>query len=453
MSSPRLLLLALILTALSCSGSTTPASPPRNLLIVTMDSVRADRFETPELYSELPLALAHFQAEALSFRGISSSPATLPAVASLFTGRHSRQLGYPAPDRQLPTDVATLAELFATRGYDTAAFVSSRALATGSGIERGFATFEAPDGARTEDYEVTQAAREWLSTEGCSERPWFVWVHLNAGHGPYEAMETAFNPLNFFYKAVIPSPRKLDRKLKKSNSNSGAEGLPNYQRVAGPASSGRYRTFYDARVRVGDWFANELRHSLKRSEQYDQTVFAVIGTHGEALGQHGIEFDHGHNLFDEVLRVPFLVRVPGVEASASNRLASHVDFAPTIAKLFDLELASPAGSNLLTGSVDSAPLIISELFRPVGSGAAISVRSAKWSLIQNGNSAPVAFDLGLDANQGHPLPTTDLPAVSNHLEALESLNRGSASQSLELSLKPNDRSFLRELGYVLNRFE
>jgi len=450
MSFRQLLLLALSSTVLSCSGSTTPSGPPRNLLIVTMDSVRADRFETPEKYSELPLALAHFQAEALSFRGISSAPATLPAVASLFTGRHSRQLGYPAPDRQLPIDVATLAELFEARDYDTAAFVSSHALATGSGIERGFATFEAPDGPRTEDYEVTQAAREWLSTEGREERPWFVWVHLNAGHGPYDALETAFNPLNFFYKAMIPSPRKLDRKLEKSKSNSGAEGLPNYQRVAGPAISGRYRTFYDARVRVGDWFANELRHSLKRSEQYDQTVFAVIGTHGEALGEHGIEFDHGHNLFDEVLRVPFLVRVPGVSVLTSDRLASHVDFLPTMATLFGLEHVS-SGVDLLTSS--HANLAFSELFRPVGSGPAVSVRSAKWSVIQTDGSAPVAFDLLQDPAQQEPLPAASTAAADALVEVLGALNTELPAQAARTELRSDDRARLRALGYVLNRFE
>ncbi len=443
---------ALCLLPLACSDSSATSAPPRNLLVVTMDSVRADRFEAPELFNELPLALAHLQAEAQQFRGISSSPATLPAVASLFTGRHSRELGYPAPDRRLPEEIATLAELFSAKGYDTAAFVSSRALDTKNGIERGFATFSGPDGARTEDYEVTQAAREWLSTESRADKPWFLWVHLNAGHGPYSALETAFNPLNFFYKAMVPAGRSLERKLEKSDSNSGAGALPSYQRIAGPPLFGRYRSFYDARVRVGDWFANELRHSLKYTEQYDRTVFAVIGTHGEALGEHGIEFDHGHNLFDEVLRVPFILRVPGRAAAQSDRLASHVDFAPTLGALFGLELSSPSGTDLFSSGDDVDAPVISELYSPIGAESVVSIRSNDWSLIRTAGLPSSVFDLPNDVTQSNPLSGPEVPATTNLQGQLDQLDSLIIPELRRMELNSTTRGELRALGYILNRF-
>ncbi|MFT5286551.1 MAG: arylsulfatase A-like enzyme [Planctomycetota bacterium] len=442
------------------------SGPPRNLLLITMDSVRADQFASPELFSELPFALAHYTKEAQVFTGVSSVPATQPAIASLFTGRHPSALGSPSPDRKLPGDIPMLAEAFADKGYDTAAFVAPYSLTTGTGIERGFQLFEGPSNTRLEDYEVTQAARQWLSQSDRADRPWFLWVHLNAGHGPYRALETAFNPLNFFNKSMVPYPRKLDRKLQRARAGdelvldessyaASPRTLPEYQRVGQPNVYSRYYAMYNARVRVGDWFANELRHALKHNKQYDDTAVAIIGTHGEALGEHGVEFDHGYNLFDEVLRVPFMIRVPGRNSEEALGQASHVDFAPTMSALFALSPFVSSGHDLFSRSSSDASghLAVSELYRPIGELSVTSVRSSTWSVLASSGGETVAFDLTKDAAQTNPLQVANQTTVAEHARVLERHKQDSQVPIERAPLKPWVLKHLQAIGYVSSRFE
>ncbi len=436
----------LLAVAASC-GRGEAEGPPVNLLLVTLDSVRPERFEAPERFNELPLALAHFREEATRFTGcIAAAPATLPAAASILTGRYPVELGRPAPGRVLPGDVPTLAEVLLEAGFDTAAFVAPCSLGADSGIARGFSHYDAPDGARREDYEVADAAREWLR-ERPRGTPWFAWVHLNAGHGPYRALETPFNPLHFFYKYNVLPAQGGAREIPFAKGNAGRGGVPSYQRMSSPAYFAAYRSYYDARVRVGDWFANELRHVLRFTGQYDTTAIVVVGTHGESLGEHGVEFDHGEDLFREVLEVPLLVRIPGREASEIGDTVSQVDLFPTLLGALRVgDIPPSSGRDLFDGGSDVA---LSELYPPIGPDFVFAATSGSEKVIRS-RDATSRFDLEADPREerGHPVGEED--ELARHLREHSPLLTPS---TVTTPISQGDRARLRELGYVVARFE
>lgn len=434
----------LLLVAAGCARA---EGRPVNLLLVTMDAVRADRFDAPERFSELPLALAAFSAEATRFTGlVASAPETLPAVASILTGRHPRELGHPAPDRLLPSEIATLAEILSHAGFDTAAFVAPASLRPETGIARGFSTYVSPGGLRDEDYEVTDRARDWLLEPARRERRWFLWVHLNAAHGPYRALESAFAPLKVFYRSSVPPERGRERRIPFATGNSGTGGVPDYQTVRAPALFGAYRSYYDARVKVGDWFANELRHVLKITGQYADTVIVVSGTHGEALGEHGVEFDHAEDLFREGLEAPLLVRVPGRAPSVVAGTVSHVDVFPTLLAALGLPAREASGRDLFAGGSGFA---LSEIYPPIGPAVAIALTAGSRKLIRS-DVGVLEFDLHGDPAEQHgfaPRPEDDLA------RRLAALAEKPVAEVERLELDSRERTRLHGLGYVLSRFD
>lgn len=442
--------IALALGILTAACAREESGTPTNLLLVTLDSVRPERFEHPERYSALPLSLAHFREESVRFtRCISTAPGTLPAAASILTGRYPRELGFPAPDRRLPEDVPTLAELLGRAGFDTAGFVAPFSLRPRSGIGRGFAKYEAPGAYRVEDYDVTDRARSWLREPERLATPWFLWVHMNAAHGPYAALETPFLPLNFFYKAQVPVPREEDRRLDDARSSSGRGGVPAYQRLNVPPTLANYRPLYDARVRVGDWFANELRHVLKLTGQYRDTVIVVVGTHGEALGENGIEFDHGENLYPEVLSVPLWLRVPGRSAADVSRIVSHVDLVPTLLEVLGQPPAPVSGRDMLApGEADDARVVFSELLPPLGAGAWTSASRGDLTLVRTETAALELFrgpDRVPDSAR-----VTEMDALRR---ALEDYERRPLADVPRVEMAERDTGRLEALGYVVSRFE
>lgn len=438
--------LALLLLA-ACGGSGGAA--PANLVLVTLDCARADRFEHPELTSELPLALASFAAESARFTGlVACAPETLPAAAAIHTGRHPRELGRPGPDAPLPADVPTLAEVLAAAGFDTAAFVGPCTLAPGTGIARGFARYSAPAGARDEDSEVFERAREWLLEPARAERRFFLWVHLSGAHGPYRLLEESpFNPLNFFYKWSVAPDAGADARIPFANGNSGVGGVPEYQRVTAPALRSAYTRYHDARWRVGDWFANGLRHVLKATGRYDRTVFAVCGTHGESLGEHGVEVDHGEDLHREALETPLMIGVPGRPPETVARTVSQVDLLPTLLAALRVPAPESSGRDLLAAGAGDGPAF-SELWPPLGPSEQTSATHGARRIVRTPEGA-VAYDLARDPGElrGAP-PAADDPL----LRALEAFEARPVRATPRSRPERDELGRLFDLGYVLARF-
>ncbi|HEX4935945.1 MAG TPA: sulfatase, partial [Gemmatimonadaceae bacterium] len=267
----------------SPAGSRAQSSSTRpNILLITLDTFRADRIGAYGYKLASTPNLDRLARQGVLFTDATTqSPLTAPAHTALLTGMYPTRLGVKTnASAALPESALTLAESLQAAGYRTGAFVGSFILDRQYGFGQGFQQFDAFfDAYRPEHKEqvqrvagdVIQPAIAWLKGIPTGS-PFFAWVHFYDAHLPYEA----------------PPPY-------------GAKF------AARP---------YDGEVTYVDAAVGSLLAALASSGALDRTLVVAVGDHGEALGEHG-EDDHGIFLYEGVLRIPWIVRLPGRERAGS----------------------------------------------------------------------------------------------------------------------------------------
>ena len=284
-----------------CSRGGGGAAPSPNLLLVTLDTVRADRLGSYGYGAAETPWLDRLARDGVRFAQASATvPLTLPSHSSILSGLLPPHHGLRNNGLgTFPDGPATLATLLGGEGYRTGAFIGAFVLDHRFGLARGFEVYDDeiprdPGGgtvleAERPGREVVDRALAWLGADTSASRPFFLWVHLYDAHAPY----------------TPPSPFR--------------------ERHAGEP--------YDGEIAAVDEQVGRLLQELERRGLAGRTVVAVAGDHGEGLGEHG-EPTHGLLLYESTLRVPLLLRAPGVEAGRVVRTpVSLADVAPTLAGL------------------------------------------------------------------------------------------------------------------------
>ena len=315
LSSPWLVVVALAATACGEDEVTHGSGQrqPPAVLLITLDTTRADRLGAYGSSSGATPVLDALAARSVVFeRAYAVAPMTLPAHASLFTGRLPTRTGVRwNGEQRLPdaaADLPTLAERLRGAGYATGAFVSASVLDRAFGLDRGFERYDdevgeavaGPGGA----WKAERPARETLSralawlAEQTSGRPVFLWVHLFEPHDPY----------------LPPAP--FD------------------SRFADDPYSGEIAATDEALARL-------LEHP--RFRRGAEAIVSVIGDHGESLGEHG-EATHGILLHEATLHVPWILAAPRIAPRRLGGLVSQVDVAPTLLALAGAAPLAEAGA-------------------------------------------------------------------------------------------------------------
>jgi len=351
-------------------GAAQPPHAPQHVLLVTIDSLRADHIGAFGDGEAQTPALDALAVDGVRFdRAYSTAPLTLPSHASLLTGRYPPHHGARTEAAHLDATVRTIADAFRRAGFATAAFVSTSELDRRYGLDKGFDTYEtaAPD-------QVDARARAWLEPRNDqrnqSRQRFFVWVHLYAPHAPYG------NP--------------ADR-----------------ARVARPAVDR-----YDDDVTTADAQTGRLVAAL--GARRPDTLIVVTSDHGEAFGEHG-EITHGLFVYDTTLRVPLIFNGPSVERGrVVSDPVSLVDVAPTIAALAGLGKFDGDGDMIVPSKGVPRPLY-AETFAPLadfGWSPLRAIRSGDWKYI----AAPQAelYDLKNDPGETRNL-VDDQPARAAEL--------------------------------------
>ncbi len=270
--------------------------PPAGLILITIDTLRADHVSC--LNSASPVktpALDSLAKEGTLFtRAFTSTPLTLPAHATLMTGLWPMTHGVrDFTGNRLASDQVTLAETLAKAGFATAGFVSAAVLDHRSGISQGMATYEDSFGgflgrdarvAERPGRETLELANQWLGSQ--KQGRFFLWVHLYEPHDPYTPPE------------------------------------PFLSRHAGQPYAGE--------VAYVDSLVGSFLDRLRAGGLYDRVVIAVVSDHGEGLGEHG-ESRHGFFLYQSTVHVPWIIKLPGT-VGAGKKIESNVslvDFFPT----------------------------------------------------------------------------------------------------------------------------
>jgi len=357
------------LSAASCGGP--PAGP--DILLVTIDTLRADhvgaygyeRARTPEI-------------DALAARGvrfetaIAPMPRTTPALASMMSGRSPAEHGSREVGQALSPDVPLLAEILATRGYETLAVSASQVAGPKQGLARGFESF-----LRAE--ELTNRSAKVVSDEGIAlagrarkERPLLLWAHYFDPHFPYTP--TA--------QWVPPDRGERCRELQAFSRRGAAYKalvLSNWEGRSDAALEDCIE-LYDGEIASTDFHIRRLVAGFAKARRgRGDAVIVVTSDHGENLGEDGLYFQHGPSLHDAGLLVPLIVVAPGVAPRVERRMARLEDLPPTLLALVGVpRRAWPAfdGADLFADQPSSPDARRDAAF--VESGAALVAQAPRY---------------------------------------------------------------------------
>lgn len=451
--------LALGLGAVAC-GRGEPARAP-NVVLLVLDTVRADHLgcyghagaATPFLDALAAGADRYSAAE-------SPAPWTLPSHASMFTGRFAFEHGadsgkssdgriYDA--RPLGPGLPTLAEALRECGYSTAAFAANTAyLAETFGLHRGFDTYQVERGLATQ---VNGRFFTWLEARTDAERPFFAFVNYMDAHRPYNT-----RPLEGERGAKLPpaDPTPSGDLLDALYASVMGRGEP-----PDPELVARIAVQYDHGIAWLDQAVESVANQLRARGLWDETLLIVTSDHGEFLGEHAL-VEHSKDIYQEVLRVPLIVRAPG---QASGRVVKE---RTSLAALPQLVLAQVTGAEAArqrerfpAHGPDSA--VLAEIHFTRGKDLAqpwgerfqrerFALFAERWKLILSTDGQDELFDLEADPSESrnlaaeHPKLFETLAARLRAAVEAGAASPGSSVEAPELSDAQLEE--LRRLGYL-----
>jgi arylsulfatase A-like enzyme/Tfp pilus assembly protein PilF len=427
--STRLVALAALAT-IGCSLGAKRDVPERarHLVLVTIDTLRADRLGC---YGRSDVATPNMDRlaaqGAMASQAMAHAPLTRPSHTSLLTGLLPSEHGIrDNVSPGLGTGVPTLAGFLREQGFHTSAFVSSIVLSRQSGLDRGFDLYSDRFQADADDArflntiqkrgdETLGEAVGWLEKAPRDQRL-FLWLHLYDPHDPYEPPE------------------------------------PYASRYAGRP--------YDGEVAWSDELIGRLDAALGRLGLAPHTLFVVTSDHGEGLGEHA-EGGHGFFVYQSTLRVPLLLRGPGiVPGSRLSVTARTVDLFPTVLDLLGVPVPAgtrQAGRSLagpLRGgkALPEAPTYAESLIPLLHFGWSDlrTLREGRFKYIEA--PRPELYDLDADPGETHNLEATQTATAEAMRTALASYvqaERAAVDKEPEAATVPPDLlEKLGALGYL-----
>lgn len=313
---------------LSGCSKQRPRRKGPNIVVLTVDTLRADHMGLYGYHRDTTPAIDAFAREAVVFdNAVVSRGTTRPSYASMLTALYPFHNGVHTNWEVLHETLPRLPEVLKSAGYHTAAFMSNFVLTKElSGCAQGFDIYD----DRVEEREINRpnyertapntvkAILEWLASD--PPQPFFLFTNFIDPHGPYRPPEK----LRRLYQS------KQKRMLEKRQ-------IPPYQLLEGSLNYFDYVDGYDGEIRYVDQSLELLIEQLKRKGLWDEVLVIFTSDHGESFGEHDIFFEHQYHVWEETTRVPLAIRLPrmgaGQEAVTPRRVrsvCSPMDLMPTI---------------------------------------------------------------------------------------------------------------------------
>ncbi|MFQ6104663.1 MAG: tetratricopeptide repeat protein [Candidatus Glassbacteria bacterium] len=432
-----LLITLVAIVSLIIIWTVTRKKPDRNLVLITVDTIRADRLHCYG-YDEISTPNMDFLAAngVLFENAISPAPLTLPSHTTLLTGLYPQTHGVRDNTTYKLSDKAvTLAEILHDNGYNTAAVVGAFVLHSSYGLDQGFEyyndelpnppmTFTSPFSSqkapriRMKEISerpasiVTKRALSWLRQS--SDERFFLWIHYYDPHFPYN-----------------PPP---------------------------PYSSKYLERPYDGEIAFVDNNIGAILTQLRNDGLLDRTLVVLAGDHGEGLGEHEEE-THSIFLYEPTIRVPLIMSYPDRIPSGTrvNSVVSLVDVVPTILEL--LAVPAPTDLNgmslldLLEKSDAGSRFVYSESMYPYlnyGWSKLKSIRGQQWKYIKA--PSPELYNVTEDPFELNNLIHSETDVAARLEASLDSILSETSSKDTSLaedvSLSAMDRERLLALGYI-----
>ena len=444
-----------VLIVATIAPSAGPDRSRLNIIVITVDALRADHLGVYGYSRPTSPSIDAFAKEAVVVSdGISQAPYTKASIASLLTGLYPTahktyttnvtlgqlmttgvgKSSVPSTD-VLGPELQTLPEALHDAGFETFALTSNPYLISDFGFAQGFEHFRF-----LSEHRDTASARFVLAEaikalDGRSKRPFFLWVHLMEPHSPYTPPE----PYRSMFPPLAP-PRPIDPSV-----------IPARMQIGDSRDLNLYQARYDGEVRTADAAIGGFFEELRRRRLWNRTLIVVTADHGESFMEHGV-LEHNTWLYDELVHVPLLIRIPGVTPRRVRMQLQLVDLYPTLARVARAKV--PDGLHgrdrllELQGRAAADSYAYSELV-----GVRFSIRTLEWKYISSLQGGRQLFDLRVDPREQNNLARQQPKRVEQLERELRrvvamAVKSGEGVSGQSTLVAPEVLRQLRSLGYI-----
>lgn len=426
------------------AAPTAPSNPQPDIVVLILDAARADHFGCYGYARDTTPNIDRLARSSLRFERVYAlAPYTLTSVPTMLTGLSFLQHGVLVRGDRLSGAARTLAEMLHGVGYQTAAFTPSPYDSSVTGCDQGYESYHevwrgvSPPVA-IDPHRLTKLVIQWLHRSRDPDRPLHLLVHYVPPHTPYDppARFDLFTDPRYRgeLNGTVDSLRAIDNGLVQPSA----------------ADLDHIRALYDGNLRRGDDAVARLLSVLRRSPRWRDTVVLVTADHGDAFFEHG-RMGHNSTLYDEMLHVPFILRLPpgmGPVEADEAQLATLADLTPTLCRLAGAPVPRDlAGRDLLT----AAPRPADRFFvtRTAGQRPDLGLRSTRFAVITGPGGRRELYDLAQDPGEQDNLAGLR-PGLFAGLDRLieERVRTATPIAAEKTTVQRRERELLEALGYV-----
>jgi len=428
---------------------------PRNVIVYLVDTLRADKLRpfNPRSRVQTP-GLGRFVQQAALFAGAHTQENwTKPSVATLLSSLMPWQHHATTTEAVVPESVKMMPELLREQGFFTGCFIANGYASDRFGFRQGWNTWRnyIREGRPTRSQYVAADVLQWLDSRP-QDQPFFLYVHVIDPHVPYTPPDHFLNmydaqpyagPVNFHGDSELLEKIKSGRIRLNARDKTRLEAL------------------YDGEISYHDVHFNSIMDGLATRGLADDTMIVITADHGEEFWEHGT-VGHGHSVYEELLNIPMIVKLPGVTTSTMrvDERVGLVDVMPTIFDALDVPIPEQAAGHsflpLVRGGTAAAPRATVSGFMDGWRAVAIG----RWKLIQRTAERMFVYDLTADPHEQNDLAAAS-PITLRWLRGLLGLTLGESDndasrprarraqiEAQTTTIDAETEAQLRALGYV-----
>jgi len=453
-----LILIMVISAALSFFYWPKPYSEPdKNIILIVLDTVRADKLGCYGNFSGLTPNIDKFTAEAVRFENaFSHAPWTLASVASMFTSQYPCQHsagGQLGSFTVLPDNAVTVAEIFKKAGADTGAIINVLFISEKFGMTQGFDSVDTvlsrANVRMRKASQTTQAALKWLDRP--RKKPFFLLVHYFDAHLTYDPPQP--------FRRQFSAPQDADTSDFIFGTTADMIRYRQGRLKLGAETIGRLEKLYNAEVAYLDSEVGNLLDGISKRGLDENTIIIIVADHGEEFFDHK-GFEHGHTLYNELLHVPLIIKIPGTNKNRTQKVVKStvrlIDIAPTLCELTGTatgrEFMGKSLLPLIRGQKENSRAVLSQSPMWVWGNESFAWQKDGFKLIYNSAGGPPAlFNVTDDKVEQNNLAESHNGLYEKMMQDADLIIRSIRRKNNNLqtpNLTDDDIERLRSLGYI-----
>lgn len=433
----------------------------RNIILISLDTVRRDFIGVFNADPELSPNIDSLAKDCVVFENAYSQASwTLPSHVSLLTGLNPASHGTNIDSNTIPEKIKTLPQFLRERGYINFAYTGL--IFYRHGFPKGFDHYKFADGTLFPDASKPVFERAEIFIRNYKYRDFFLFLHTMQFHSPFPSAENIRQKI-LKNKRYLMDSSYVERLFKKAK----------YGKSLNKEEIEEIKLIYKVAIRtIDEHLIGPLIKTLKEEGIYDQTMIIITSDHGEEIHDHG-KFGHGHTLYNELIRVPLLIKFPKSKFAGKKvkKNVRHVDIVPTILDVIDMDYSKYNfdGKSLIPlieedekeDRICFSENVFDGLFVPP-IPPKVSVIWRNYKLIYNDTikdwkkyfGAPPAsipfefFDLEKDPLEKRNNYSEDNEVVKDLLTLIREYKKKEAPRGKPLILDEETREKLRALGYI-----